>query len=63
MHAIISDANNVQQCFSALMGEERIGLEVLGQKPKENSNEDSGQWHWGLYTTYRLCYMRLAHVL
>ena len=31
--------------------QEQIGLEDLGQRPKENSDEDSGQWYWGLYTT------------
>ena len=33
------------------MDEERIGLEDLGQRPKENSNEDSEGISLGLYTT------------
>ena len=33
------------------MGEEQIGLEDLGQRPKENSNEESEEILLGLYTT------------
>ena len=35
----------------ALVGEDNRTWYYLGQRPKENLNEDSGWWHWGLYTT------------
>ena len=41
-----------------------IGLDyILGQRPKENSNEDSEGDSIGFIYYNGLCYMRLAHVL